>query len=77
MPPSQAVRSTGTILLLVPWGTAGLGSVFQVQVTVELQLTLLFLSAAGTESVCLSISGSGLQQDSTGTQAGGCSPRWP
>lgn len=27
-------------------------------------------------SVCLSIHGSGFQQDSTGTQGGGCSPRW-
>lgn len=55
MPPSQAVRSTGTILLLLPCGRAGLGSVSQVQVTVALQLTLLFLSAARTVSVCLSI----------------------
>lgn len=69
MPPSQAVRSTGTIL--------GRGLFFQAQVTVTLQLTLLFLCAAGTVSVCLSIHGSGFQQDSTGTQGGGCSPRWP
>lgn len=64
MSPSQAARSTGTILLLLPRGRAGLGSVLQVQVTVVLQLTLLFLSAAGTVSVCLSIRGSGLQQGS-------------
>lgn len=55
MPPSQAVRSTDTVLLLLPCGRDGLGSVFQVQVTAALQLTLLFLSAAGTASVCLSI----------------------
>lgn len=47
MPPSQAVRSTGTIL--------GRDLFFQAQVTVTLQLTLLFLCAAATVSVCLSV----------------------
>lgn len=77
MAPSWAARPTGSILLLVPCGTAGLESAPWVQVAVALQILLLFLSAVGTASVCLSICGFSLQQDSAGTRVGGHSPRWP
>lgn len=73
--PRWAAESTGPILLLVPCGMVGLGSALQVWVAVALQLTPLFLSAARTVSVRLSICGFSLQQDSTGTGAGGRSPR--
>lgn len=78
MLPRWAAECTGPILLLVPCGMAGLGSTLQVWVAVALQFTLLFLSAARTVSVCLSICGFSLQQDSTGTKAGGRIPgkRW-
>lgn len=74
MPPSWAVGSAGPILLLVPCSTARLASALWVWVAVALQLALLFLSAARTVSVCLSISGFSLQQDSAGTREGGRSP---
>lgn len=75
MAPSWAARAMGPILLPVLCGTAGLGSTPWVQVAMALQV--FFLSAAGTASVCLSVCGFSLQQDSAGTQAGGHSPGWP
>lgn len=74
MPPSRAAGAAGQILLLVPCSTARLVSALWVWVAVALQLALLLLSAAGTVSVCLSIPGFSLQQDSTGTGEGGRSP---